>query len=187
MATPSVFKQPGEAQNISIFDAIDSLRQNLIKVHNKLEKYSEDLEGGDISYALSFIRLLKIKLELSKILLKSYMKRDQSGLANVRKMIPEVIASIKAFDISFRQMWLRHNKPFGLEVIQIRNAGLVRRFEELDMRIEEFLENKIDTIPEIDEVVTSLNSIAGKKSKCEQVEYPFIHNYKDYATSSFIL
>ena len=84
-------------------------------------------------------------------------------------------------------MWLRHNKPFGMEVIQIRNAGLARRFEELKMRIEEFLKNRVDSIPELDELVISLNSIAGGNSKYKKIEYPFVHNYKDYATASFIL
>ena len=59
-------------------------------------------------------------------------------------------SAIKEFDRTFRTQWLNCAKPFGLERIQVRNAGLIARFEETALRIREYLEGKIDRIEELD-------------------------------------
>jgi hypothetical protein len=77
-------------------------------------------------------------------------------------------------DASFRQLWLTRNKPQGLEVLQIRIAGLIRRYEELRQRIAELLAGKIAVIDELEERPTRpLVKVAGR--------------YRDVATSSAIL
>ena len=46
-----------------------------------------------------------------------------------------VIAAVWEFDASFRRQWLKCAKPFGLEVIQARNAVQAARLEETALRI----------------------------------------------------
>ena len=65
-----------------------------------------------------------------------------------------MVALLEQWDRSFRRQWLRRNKPFGLEVIQIRNAGLIRRYQELQERLTDLVEGRIDRIEELDETVT---------------------------------
>lgn len=177
------YRQPNRGE-LSPFEAINLQVKNLNKVADKLKKYSNDHEGGDISYALTFIKMLAAKLELSAILLEAYSRDDKKGLQKVREIIPVLIKRIITFDKAFRKMWLSHNKPFGLETIQIRNAGILRRVKELDTRLSEYLNKEIDTIPELDEVMVSINSIT-EKSKMS--EYPLMQNYRQMATASSIL
>ena len=65
-------------------------------------------------------------------------------------MIPAVIAAVREFDASFRAQWLDCAKPFGLEVIQGRNAMQIARLEEAALRIREYLDGDIDRIEELE-------------------------------------
>ena len=67
------------------------------------------------------------------------------------------------FDARFRADWLATAKPFGLEVIQRRNAGVRARLEEARLRIFELLEGSIDRIEELD-AATAAEGIPGAPS-----------------------
>jgi len=45
---------------------------------------------------------------------------------------------------------MNRSKAFGLEKIQLRNAGQAARLEELALRIREFLNGDIETIEELE-------------------------------------
>jgi len=90
------------------------------------------------------------KIELRLMLDKAYARGDRTGLRAVVKAVPAVIAALDRLDEAFRAQWLRRNKPFGLEVIQIRFAGQKRRYQELAQRIGEFLAGRIDRIEELE-------------------------------------
>jgi hypothetical protein len=47
-------------------------------------------------------------------------------------------------------MWLATYKPFGWEVIEQRYGGLLARLEGLADRLEQYLEGRIDSIPEFE-------------------------------------
>ncbi len=65
-------------------------------------------------------------------------------------LIPSVIAAVWEFDASFRRQWMRTAKPFGLEVIQARNAVQAARLEETALRIREYLDGTVASIEELD-------------------------------------
>ena len=58
---------------------------------------------------------------------------------------------MKSFDNLFREEWLNSGKEFGLEIIQRRNSGVVRRLEELRTQLKELLNGKRKNIAELDE------------------------------------
>ena len=57
--------------------------------------------------------------------------------AETRKMALGLADHVEALNATFRRQWLRRNKVFGLEVIQIRLAGLSERCLEIARRIDE--------------------------------------------------
>ena len=61
-----------------------------------------------------------------------------------------MIAAVWEFDASFRRQWLKCAKPFGLEVIQARNAAQAARLEETALRIREYLDGTVASIEELD-------------------------------------
>ena len=58
--------------------------------------------------------------------------------------------AVQAAEKSFREMWLRHNKPNGLEVAQGRFGILEVRLREMSRRIDEYLRGDVNGIAELD-------------------------------------
>jgi hypothetical protein len=107
-------------------------------------------EAGDIHHAVLFADVLSRKVSLRLRLEQAYRVRDRAVLAEVRAEIPALVARLEELAESWREQWLKRNKPFGLEVIQIRLAGLRARYLELGQRLEELLAGKVTAIPELD-------------------------------------
>jgi hexosaminidase len=97
--------------------------------------------AGDHDHGRQVIATLLAKLECSKILLDISEHKDwkqwQDPSLQIQPKISEVILHYKKLALSFRKRWNETFKPYGLEVLQIRLAGLVARYEELLLRIEE--------------------------------------------------
>jgi len=106
--------------------------------------------GGDLASIRNALQLLVLKVALHEALDTAYAKRDRAALRKVRAAIPGVITAVQAFDASFSAQWRRHNKPFGLEVIQARFAIQVRRYQELAARLDDLLKGRCDGIAELD-------------------------------------
>ncbi len=112
---------------------------------------SENGLAGDVDHAVNMLRLLIRKLELRGALEAAYDAGDRIALREIAAaMVPAAVAALRKFDESFRRQWLACAKPFGLERIQARNAGLAARLEELARRIQEFLDGEIDCIEELE-------------------------------------
>jgi hypothetical protein len=111
----------------------------------------EECEAGNIAYAVAVIKFLMRKLELRGALEAAYDSGDRLALHELAATtIPAALTALYQLDGLFRQIWLARAKPFGLERIQIRNAGQAARLEELITRIQEYLDGSIDTIEELD-------------------------------------
>jgi hypothetical protein len=125
---------------------------NLAGISNFLSKTEFESNAGDLSHANNLLKLLAKKISIRQKLEKAYSERDTKQLGSViTDDIPEIIKLVGAFQDSFRSQWIRRNKAFGLEVIQIRLAGQIERYKELARRLNELLENKITSIPEFEE------------------------------------
>lgn len=111
---------------------------------------SASTEAGDIKLAKLLALLMAEKALLADSLLDAYSKKDKAALAAVRKSIPALIKRVKAFASAFRAMWLRHNKPFGIETMQVRFGGMVARLDELALRLDGILSGELKSIPELD-------------------------------------
>lgn len=123
-----------------------------------LKEVHRDLSGRTLSPSLrqifSVIDLLLHGISFREKLLKAYAERRQELLLEIRgRDIPAYLEKITAFDRCFRQEWMRSAKPFGLEIIQRRNAGLAARVEETALRLDEFFSGKRSRIEELDEAL----------------------------------
>lgn len=120
-----------------------------VRRHLSKEKLSEPLQE-----LFSIIDLLLYGLTFREELLRAYTEKNTAELSVLReKGIAAYQQKIQTFDACFRKEWMRTAKPFGLEIIQRRNAGLSARLDELALRIKEFLNGEIDRIAELDEAL----------------------------------
>jgi len=120
-----------------------------ILTHMKKSK-TKTTTGGDFEYALVLADFFHKKIDLQTRLQAAYPKRNKPALKAVVKDIPKLIAAIERLDKVFCTQWLRRNKPWGLEAIQVRLAGQIRRYRELDRRLRDLLAGKIDQIEEME-------------------------------------
>ncbi len=127
------------------------LRAQVAGVRENIAASRGNTEAGDMTHAWNICDFVIKKIDFRTALLKAYADRDQAALAKLQKEgVAEVTAAVNALAESFRTQWLRRNKPFGLESIQLRLAGQAARFNEVAVRIGELLDGKIENIPELE-------------------------------------
>ncbi len=139
---------------VSIKDGWARALEHYRALSGKLDAASHrcrDTRGGDLRHAAILAKVLAARVGLRGELVKAYAGRDRGALRRVAAAVPDVVALLEELDGSYRAQWLRRNKPFGLEVLQGRLAGLIRRYRELVERIGEFVDARIDRIAELDD------------------------------------
>ncbi len=124
---------------------------NLERVLKELQPYENDCGGGRIRYAMTVVELLLAKARLHRNLMAAYRRGDREELRRVqRQELPAVRSLLRYFMAEFRDQWLSRNKPFGLESMQHRLGGQLVRYDELELRLDEYLTGKVASIPELD-------------------------------------
>lgn len=121
----------------------------------ELKKYlalhRNDKGDANIEHAWNICNAIICKTEFKQSLDHAYYTRNRSALTELKnKVIPKVIKKIKTLSCSFRSQWMRPNKLFGYEMIQTRLAGQIVRFEEIALRLKEYLEGQCEQIDELE-------------------------------------
>src|SRR5699024_12082430 len=85
-------------------------------------------------------------------LMEDYHNREQTeSEKTANEIIPEASDRVKELRQAHRTQWLKINKTFGWEVIDIRYGGLINRLDTAMKRINDFINNKIDVIDELEQ------------------------------------
>jgi hypothetical protein len=137
----------GKTSWSAVLDHYQSLRKALSDLQS-------DVGGGDNGHAYRLCELLTEKVALRLDLEKAYRKRTQSKLDALIPRARQLEHLTETIAESFREMWLSRNKPFGMEVMQVRLAGLRERYHELAVRLEELVGGRRESIPELEEKPT---------------------------------
>lgn len=117
---------------------------------DQLSRWRGETAAGDMDYVRHVAELLALKVGLSHRFQTAYKRKSRKELMAVLKELPAVRKSLDTVRTSFRAMWLRQFKPFGMEVVQMRMGGLAARFEELETRLRDYLDGAVDTIAEME-------------------------------------
>ena len=108
-------------------------------------------------YALC--EVLKYKYDLGIQLRRAYKENDLVELSKLVKTISCCINKLNLFYKAFFELYLWENKPYGFEVHDIRIGGLIQRLKGIRLRIRDFLDNKVDSIPELEESLVKVFEI----------------------------
>ncbi|MFD2130389.1 beta-N-acetylhexosaminidase [Pseudogracilibacillus auburnensis] len=104
----------------------------------------------DVPQKLS--RVLALKAGIGVKLKEAYDNKDRKELKNIANVIiPEIINRVNDLRKAHRNQWLRMNKPFGWEVIDIRYGGLINRLDTASCRINDYLNEEINFIDELEQ------------------------------------
>ena len=94
-------------------------------------------------------KVLITKADLSKKIKRAYDQRDMDTLNECIRDVQKTGVALKSFIVAYEKQWLRENKPFGLEVQQIRLGGLLERLRYIEKRLRLFVKGEISTIEEL--------------------------------------
>ncbi|MBN1580508.1 MAG: hypothetical protein JXA89_07375, partial [Anaerolineae bacterium] len=130
--------------------------------------------AANLTYAHQLAETLAQKTSLYDQLARAYTHGDRETLADLAdSTIPTLIEEVKTLWDLHRQVWMAQNKAFGFEVQCVRYGGLLLRLEEAALRIDEYLEGKINRIEELETPLAPLPAHFGR--------------YRSVATASSIL
>jgi hypothetical protein len=103
--------------------------------------------------------VLKYKYDLGIQLRDSYKSNDLIKLSKLYKRIGYCINKLNLFYKAFYDLYLWENKPYGFEIQDIRIGGVIQRLKGIRLRIKEYLDNKVDSIPELEEELVKVFEI----------------------------
>lgn len=135
------------------FTVRDDLSQRYVDVSEKLAK---SINGRKYDYLFDMekklLEVLARKCDLGVCLRRAYQTDDRETLGKITEQeLPIIKQDLKVFFEAFRTMWLKENKPFGLEVQEQRFGGLLYRMETCEARLRAYLKGEVDKIEELDE------------------------------------
>lgn len=107
----------------------------------------------ECAYSAAVSRVLLGKINIREAMLKAYKEKDMATLRELSAVqLPELVKNVAALEVELRRQWKAHYKYEGLEVIQIRLAGVKARTQETIYRLEEFVNGETDRIAELEAI-----------------------------------
>ena len=125
-------------------------------------EYAKELEetGGRVGeYAYLFenlaalCRVLELKAELGLKTREIYKSRDKKALSEFPEIYEETARRTEEFRKTLRRCWMNDNKPYGWDIQEIRLGGVISRLKDCAERIREYLQGKVEEIPELEETL----------------------------------
>ena len=101
---------------------------------------------------IELCNVLELKSDIGVKLKKAYDENDKAALKKyANKVLPELISRYEAYYDAYRTQWYKYNKPFGFEIQDMRFGGLILRAKNAISLILDYVDGKIDSIPELAE------------------------------------
>lgn len=101
---------------------------------------------------------LQLKYNLGVLTRQAYHEKDRNALMNLSgNVYPKAIERLKEFFTAFRALWLKENRPFGLEVHEARMGGLLLRLQMCAERLSEYANGTIERIDELEATLMPLS------------------------------
>jgi len=95
--------------------------------------------------------ILSDKVDVGRRIRQAYQTGDKESLQQIaREELPKLRSQVETFHKLFSHQWMKENKVFGLDTVDIRMGGLLQRIKRAESRIEAYLAGQIDRIEELE-------------------------------------
>jgi hypothetical protein len=144
---------------LAVFDAHANAKMNLAPHYAALAaQLRTAARGGGLSAHLLYPALiaeaLAAKVNLRQRLAAAYKAGDRRALRALRdRELRTTRNAVAALWKHHRALWMANNKPFGWETLEHRYGGLLARFDTVRDRLTDYLNGRIDAIPELAEKI----------------------------------
>lgn len=125
----------------------------------RLEKYADNADFGYMFDSLAKLCIfLADKCDISLRARRYYLDGDRAALADMAdNKIPTMISELDDFIVAFRRQWYAENKTFGFSTQELRLGGLRERLVSTAMRLNDYVNGKIERIEELEQPVLSFD------------------------------
>ena len=147
------------------------------KYGKKLEKLNNLPHQGDVQYLFNYqkklIEVLSKKYRIGIDIRNAYKAKDVKELALLTDKLYILGEDYAQLQQLFSYMWLKENKPFGLEVMDLRFGGLIQRIQTAIQRIESYISGEIEVIEELEEELLPFTNLLVNHDKHIVYEHRF--------------
>lgn len=123
----------------------ENASKEINKYRGKMKEFNSIFEKY---YALS--RVMEIKHDLGLRTREAYSSHDKAKIQEVIKRYEELINRLDIFHDAFRSDWRVENNTFGWDVNEYRVSGLIGRIKDCKRTLEEYVNNEITQIDELE-------------------------------------
>ncbi|WP_105615249.1 family 20 glycosylhydrolase [Vallitalea okinawensis] len=125
--------------------------------YQDLEKYLSKHESKHDTYKYASIvcNICKYKILARTSLITAY-KEDESLFKDNLEYYKVLISLTKDLAICHRRIWMKNFKTYGFDVMQVRYGGMISRYHEAILYVNEYLKGIRPRIPELDEINNGL-------------------------------
>jgi len=128
-----------------------------VRFENALERIKGESLPHDpdfMEYVTKLFEAAIIKCDILKDIRGRYKERDIDFLKKVScDMIPELIPIYERIGELKTELWMRSTTPFGVENVQFEYADMISRLKFAKVRLDEFINGKIDIIEELEQEI----------------------------------
>lgn len=104
----------------------------------------------DIPAKLSAV--LYLKADMGNRLKRAYDAQDREQLQHIAEFeLSDLEKKVEQLRIAHRKYWMKTNKPFGWEILDLRYGGLIARLKSAQDRLFDFLNGSVSAIEELEE------------------------------------
>ncbi|WP_313962912.1 beta-N-acetylhexosaminidase [uncultured Streptococcus sp.] len=120
------------------------------------------LKAGEYSYLFEtqaqLNALLALKIAVTSGIQKAYGAGDKPRLAELaEKELPLLYQKVEDFAEQFSHQWQQENKIFGLDTIDIRFGGLLKRIKRAQERLQQYTTGQLDSVEELEQEILPFN------------------------------
>lgn len=133
------------------YERVD-LKGHYKKIYDALSarETTEDLKLL-FDYYTQLAKVLYMKADMGRKLYDHYQKHEVAELQDDTNDILDLYEEICVLHDALSALWLHHNKPFGLDRLDLRFGGLKERVDRAGHRVFAYVDGTIDAIEELEE------------------------------------
>ena len=169
---------------LGIFD--QDLRPGVTEQYRQITEKLRVLANSDSKFSYLYDSMaaltdvLSTKYDLGARTRESYQAGDKKRLGALIADYDRTKDALERFVEKFRTLWYHDNKPHGFDVQELRLGGLLMRLRSQRNRLADYVEGRIDSIPELEEEILPYR---GSGHAAEGIsELPYYHGWAFSAT-----
>lgn len=140
---------------LAIFDPLvdmETFPKHYRQLAEELEAAAkEGTQAERLLFPARFARVLELKCTLRENLVSAYVAGNREELQRIEtEIFPKLQEAVDVLWKTHRALWMETFKPFGWEVIEARYGRLRTRLETVRDRLNDYLANRVDSLPELE-------------------------------------